>query len=242
MSTQVCTGCKIDKPLSSFHKEKRCRLGVRGICNSCKNAKQCARYKLNPESMKRYQTVRLYGMAPAEIEIKKDLVGRKCQICIFSESGITRGLFVDHDHETGKFRGILCHSCNILLGFFNDGIDLINKAMVYLISGPIIIPPLPALKRKVRHESERRLHRAKQRQAKRYNLTVPQLEHIFEQKKNCEICGSTKLLGIDHNHVTNMVRGVLCRKCNAGLGSAKDRIEVLSAAEIYLLKSKTVRS
>ena len=54
--------------------------------------------------------------------------------------------------------------------------------------------------------------------------------------KYCIICGSTDRLAIDHCHISNSIRGVLCRKCNLGLGSFDDSIERLKNAIAYLEK------
>ena len=51
---------------------------------------------------------------------------------------------------------------------------------------------------------------------------------------NCMICGSQTKLCIDHCHTTSEVRGILCSKCNIGLGMFNDNIEVLSNAIKYL--------
>lgn len=50
-----------------------------------------------------------------------------CEIC-----GASEKLCVDHDHETGKFRGYLCGKCNKALGLFRDDLGLLEKAKVYL--------------------------------------------------------------------------------------------------------------
>ena len=39
---------------------------------------------------------------------------------------------VDHDHETGEIRGVLCNSCNLLLGYSKDSIENLTKAVLYL--------------------------------------------------------------------------------------------------------------
>ena len=48
---------------------------------------------------------------------------------------ITDDLVIDHDHETGKFRGWLCRRCNIALGKFNDDIPTLKNAIKYLKGG-----------------------------------------------------------------------------------------------------------
>ena len=51
----------------------------------------------------------------------------KCAICKRK-----RPLCVDHDHKTGKVRGLLCRDCNLGLGMFNDDPNLIKKAILFL--------------------------------------------------------------------------------------------------------------
>ena len=68
--------------------------------------------------------------------------------------------------------------------------------------------------------------------------------NLLEKVKNCPICKDSfvemniKNIHLDHNHVTGKVRGVLCFRCNAGLGQFKDSIENLRAAILYLETTK----
>lgn len=58
--------------------------------------------------------------------------GGGCAICGKTEEENGRRLGIDHCHLTSKFRGLLCHGCNIGLGSFKDSPDLLRKAILYL--------------------------------------------------------------------------------------------------------------
>lgn len=78
----------------------------------------------------------------------------------------------------------------------------------------------------------------------RYGLSVEDYWRISEQQGGrCGICLSESPPGtrlrIDHDHQTGAVRGLLCNKCNTGLGLFGDRLEKLLAAVEYLRKSGT---
>lgn len=82
--------------------------------------------------------------------------------------------------------------------------------------------------------------------SKHRNITDIPKEHyealLQAQNYSCAICGinaeETKQgLAVDHNHATDQVRGLLCMRCNVGLGYFKDNINSLNQAINYLLKS-----
>lgn len=56
----------------------------------------------------------------------------RCAICGKHQSEVGKVFSVDHDHETGKVRGLLCHLCNMGLGSFQDDAELLENAMAYL--------------------------------------------------------------------------------------------------------------
>lgn len=64
----------------------------------------------------------------ARLAISLAVAGR-CQICGEGNDG---PLCIDHDHETGFFRGLLCHRCNRVLGQVEDNAGLLTRAAAYL--------------------------------------------------------------------------------------------------------------
>jgi hypothetical protein len=79
----------------------------------------------------------VYGITLADYDKMLASQNGVCAICKQPETrknkytGVCR-LHIDHDHETGKVRGLLCHSYNFALGAFDDDIRLLEEAVVYL--------------------------------------------------------------------------------------------------------------
>lgn len=76
---------------------------------------------------------------------------------------------------------------------------------------------------------------------KRHGVTLEWLDaKTIEQNGVCAICHqkSERRLSIDHNHTTNVARGLLCQKCNFFIGLANDNLDILSNAIVYLDKYK----
>lgn len=87
----------------------------------------------------------------------------------------------------------------------------------------------------------------------RYGITLEQYNAMVAAQDNkCLICGLeentvsksgiTKVLAVDHCHTTGKVRGLLCYKCNVGIGHLQDSIEVLESAIQYLKAAKSAGS
>lgn len=73
-----------------------------------------------------------------------------------------------------------------------------------------------------------------------YGITPEQYNEMFNNQEGCcAICGRhqnnfKRALHVDHDHITNKVRGLLCVNCNAGIGNLKDDIELLEKSITYL--------
>lgn len=74
---------------------------------------------------------------------------------------------------------------------------------------------------------------------KRYGITLEEkYKMVTEQQNRCLICGnefsSSKDTHVDHNHTTRKVRGILCGRCNAGIGNFRENAEYLAGAIRYI--------
>jgi hypothetical protein len=58
--------------------------------------------------------------------------GRCCAICKKNDPASKKGWHTGHDHSTGFIRGILCHDCNVMLGYAQDSLEVLQKAIEYL--------------------------------------------------------------------------------------------------------------
>jgi hypothetical protein len=86
-------------------------------------------------------------------------------------------------------------------------------------------------------ESRDRLHGGSRNYhlQRRYGITAADADAMFEAQDGlCAICRERPAEHIDHDHLTGQVRGMLCSCCNQGLGSFRDRADVMAAAMAYL--------
>jgi hypothetical protein len=74
---------------------------------------------------------RTYGLTAEQYQQLKELQGGACAICQRAR-GISKRLAVDHDHQTGKVRGLLCGPCNKMLGHARDNPGFFARAIYYL--------------------------------------------------------------------------------------------------------------
>jgi hypothetical protein len=89
--------------------------------------------KNNPDRLKNWRLKGRYGITLEEWQALYDEQGGRCAICDRHASELKRTLVVDHDHQTGKVRGLLCHDCNAALGLMGDDPDRLKRACKYLL-------------------------------------------------------------------------------------------------------------
>jgi len=87
-------------------------------------------------SIRNRELRRKYGIGLAEYESLVEKQSDACAICGTTDKGIARGKIrywsVDHNHETGQVRALLCQKCNSLIGLANDDIEVLERAISYL--------------------------------------------------------------------------------------------------------------
>lgn len=94
-------------------------------------------HRENPEKKKRYPEMSRaweiktkYGLTVEEYDAIVRSEISKCRICGRTNDDVK--LVLDHNHETGDIRGVLCPNCNTGIGLFKDNPDLLEKAIEYL--------------------------------------------------------------------------------------------------------------
>lgn len=98
--------------------------------------------KANPERYRDAQLKCCYGIGVAEYDRMLASQGGVCASCLKPETALANGrwkrttetkrLAVDHDHNTGRVRGLLCGACNRALGALKDNIDTVRRLATYL--------------------------------------------------------------------------------------------------------------
>nr|WP_127356620.1 endonuclease VII domain-containing protein [Actinacidiphila soli] len=111
-----CLRCDEVKPWSEWHRNTTASDGLSTSCKQCRATQGRADY-----------LKRQYGLTEAERDAMVAGQFGICRICLAASAE-----HVDHDHETGRVRGVLCFSCNAALGQFKDRPDVIRRAAAYL--------------------------------------------------------------------------------------------------------------
>lgn len=150
---KICITCKNTKDLFEFPKRVGSKDGTRNECKKCYSERssswakknnykyQTDRYnkldeekkknitKEQRENNKKHKIFKKYGLTILQYNKMVKNQGNKCKIC---SENFEKTPCIDHDHKTGRVRGLLCSKCNSLLGFAKDNIKILNNAIAYL--------------------------------------------------------------------------------------------------------------
>jgi len=142
---KICTRCKKEQPFSEFH-NKKTRNGNPGKCSQCRScAGEVKRLRYDPAKQREKMLKQTFGITSETYNRMFKLQGESCAICGTTEFNYSRGKrpHIDHCHQTGKVRGLLCGHCNIGIGQFFDNVSFLEKAIQYLTHSGTVNTPSP---------------------------------------------------------------------------------------------------
>jgi hypothetical protein len=122
-----CPGCRQELRRDDFGRNRASRDGLTSYCKPCHNAKSKETYTRLYGSTRDYHLKRRYGLTSADVEAMIEQQGGVCAICQERPPQ-----HVDHDHVSGRVRGVLCSCCNQALGNARDRTDILRSAIDYL--------------------------------------------------------------------------------------------------------------
>lgn len=121
MKKKKCPKCGETKTLVSFHKNKSVKNGLCCHCRKCNSIYKKAHYIKNKEKVRARFLKRKYGLTIKQYNGILKQQNYKCGICNKPQSICNRKLDIDHNHQTGFIRGLLCRYCNgRLLRYLHD--------------------------------------------------------------------------------------------------------------------------
>jgi hypothetical protein len=138
---KMCTVCKVAKPFEDFYdgyKAKKQRditnkKYPHSRCKDCDHARVKVYHKNNRAKVTKQQLIshrrREYGLTEEEYN---NMVLSQNNMCAICNKPSDRTLHIDHDHVTGKVRGLLCFNCNLGIGLLQEDLVVLNRAIEYL--------------------------------------------------------------------------------------------------------------
>lgn len=145
---KLCKACGLERSVEDFnaHSETADKLNPR--CRFCETERaQAYRERKMAEDPRGYRLARKiinwmnrYGLTHAQYLALLEKQGGGCAICgITPEELGVDFLPVDHNHQTGEVRGLLCDDCNVALGRLKDDPQRVSNALTYLLGIPLMI-------------------------------------------------------------------------------------------------------
>ena len=147
-----CSGCKQKKPVTDFNKNRSEKDGLQDRCRVCQS-KAVKKSMQKPGAKRKHQDYQnkwrkgkgrlktkivrkktllktRYGLTLEEYFLMYEAQDGVCPIC--KRVMLLEKVTVDHNHQTGKIRGLLCNQCNRGVGLLRDSVTLLRNAADYL--------------------------------------------------------------------------------------------------------------
>ena len=117
---KVCSKCKVEQPIENYSKRSNRPSGIQSWCKTCERESRRKYYKPHEAARRRHKL--------NDEEYNNLMLSTTCDIC---ETELTKKC-IDHDHITGRVRGVLCNNCNTALGLVGDNTETLTKMVEYL--------------------------------------------------------------------------------------------------------------
>ena len=139
MDTKVCNKCSIVKPIDDYYVKKIGKKGQKlyqGICKKCLNAHNLKKYHNESKEQRERRKLlnshahmkRKYGLTTEQFSAMITEQDNRCKICTCEMEDPQ----IDHNHSTGKIRGLLCKPCNMSLGLLKEDINSLYNMISYI--------------------------------------------------------------------------------------------------------------
>jgi hypothetical protein len=126
ITTKTCSLCRLEKPIDAFAMRNRALATGYGRESRCRDCKRL-HYQENKAAWAARDRERRYGLNPEQWERFLKKHRNRCAIC-----GSQERLGIDHDHDSGQTRGLLCSMCNAGIGCLGDSPERLEAAASYL--------------------------------------------------------------------------------------------------------------
>jgi hypothetical protein len=127
---KFCSKCGQSRTAGEFYRDTKRHDGLQCWCKVCQKQKQKESYDF--DSYKDRKLRSLYGITGETYKNLLTLQSSGCVLCGWTMTEDSEQLCVDHDHETGNVRQLICRKCNLALGHVNDRIDVLANMIAYL--------------------------------------------------------------------------------------------------------------
>jgi len=138
MDLKKCARCKKNLPSINFSKNKRAKDGLHSWCQQCKRVMQrkySKKHNITPARKRYIRDYHLRERYDISLEDFNELFVKQngcCAICNIHQAQTSRRFHLDHNHKTKQIRGLLCESCNHLIGQANENPTTLVNAAIYL--------------------------------------------------------------------------------------------------------------
>lgn len=239
---QICNHCKINKPLSEFHKDKSRKNGFYVVCKKCVTVYQKSIYKKCIDCGKEiwYSSIRCktcdvkyrYKLGTLKPKKATNIIGKRFKYLV-----VTKAIKDKH----GRNRWICNCDCGKTTVARTGDLNRGNAKSCGCKRFPKGKEhPLWTGGNTPESQRNRELNSL-------YGISLKDYQQMLKNQNGvCAICGKaetrkanngkTRVLSVDHNHQSGKVRALLCCDCNQALGMLKDNIRILNNMIKYLFK------